>query len=136
MEQEQYNIDWGKSWRSSFKRLNRKGFPLVEQLSPEERKAWTSCCNCVNGLLQGALQIDYTGSLEEKHCYTIGETPMKPVRGFRRPLEKMGGCCLRIIILGGAAWLVLRNKPGDAPQELSVPAGNVRHNKPSSKVQL
>lgn len=133
MEQEQYNIDWEKL-EMILGKPEQERISLIEQLSPEERKALDQLLQLrEDGLLTGALQID-TQEAWKKTLRNIGETPMMPVRGFNRPwIRWVAAAC--IIILGGAAWLVLRNKPGDAAQELSVQQGMSAH-KPSSKVQL
>lgn len=133
MEQEQYNIDWEKL-EMILQKAEQERLSLIEQLSPEERKALDQVLQMrEDELLTGALQLD-TQDAWKKTMRTIGETPMKPVRGFNRPLKRwVAAAC--IIILGGAALLVLRNKPGDASQELSVQQGMAGH-LPSSKVQL
>lgn len=133
MEQEQYNIDWEKL-EMILQKAEQERVSLVEQLSPEERKALDQVLQMrEDELLTGALQLD-TQDAWKKTMRTIGETPMKPVRGFNRPWKRwVAAAC--IIILGGSAWLVLRNKPGEASQELSIQQGMAGH-LPSSKVQL
>jgi transmembrane sensor len=131
MEQEQFNIDWEKL-ENILEKPEQERVSLIEQLSPDERKAleqWQQLR--ADTLLTGALQLD-TQLAWKKTLGAIGETPMKPVRGMQWKRWVAAAC---IILLGGVAWLVLRQKTGDAIQEQSVQQGMAGHI-PDSKVQL
>lgn len=133
MEQEQFNIDWEKL-EMILEKPEKERISLVEQLSPEERKALDQVLQLrEDELLTGALQI-HTQEAWKKTLHSISETSMKPVRGFQRSWKKWAAAAC-IIILGGAAWLVFRNMSGNATQELSIQQGLASH-QPSSKVQL
>ncbi len=133
MEPEQFNIDWEKL-EMILQKPEQERISLVEQLSLEERKALDQLLQLhEDGLLTGAMQLD-TQEAWKRTLLAIGETSEKPVRSIQPSWRKwVAAAC--IIILGGAAWLVLRNKPESATEELSIQQGMAGHI-PSSKVQL
>ena len=133
MEQEQYNIDWEKL-EMILEKPEQERISLIAQLSPEERKALDHVLQLrADELLTGALQLDRQEAWK-KTLHTIGETSEKPVRSMQVSWRKWAAAAC-IFILGGAAWLVLRDKSGNASRELSIQEGMADH-MPSSKVQL
>ena len=133
MEQEHFNIDWEKL-EKILEKPEQEMISLAEQLSPEERKALEQLQQLrADELLTGALQLD-TQEAWKKTLGAIGKTPAKPVHGFQWQWRRWVAAA-SIIILGGTAWLIFRNRPEGNMRELSIQKGMAGHT-PSSKVQL
>lgn len=133
MEQEQFNIDWEKL-ENILQKPEQERVSLIEQLSPEERKALEQLLQLrADELLTGALQLD-TQAAWTKTFGAIGETPVKPVRNITQHWKKWAAAAC-IIILGSTAWLIWRDQPEGNVHKLSIQEGMAGHI-PSSKVQL